>query len=189
MRLFVALDLPDEVRTNLVDVVDACKRLAPEGARWVRPEGIHITLKFIGHIEDARLPEFLGALANMHCDSPIEVDVRGIGFFPNVKRPRVMWCGVTASPSLRRLAEKIESALEPLGIARESREFTPHLTLARINSTPQQMAPLLAAAEGLADRELGTMRATEFHLYESILQRGGSVYRKVETFMFMKGAR
>jgi RNA 2',3'-cyclic 3'-phosphodiesterase len=189
MRLFVALDLPDEVRGKLADAIHACKHSAPQGARWVRPEGVHITLKFIGHIEDARLAEFLGALANVRSDSPIELDVRGIGFFPNAKRPRVMWCGIMASPNLQQLAEKVESALEPLGVARESREFTPHLTLARINATPRQIAPLLAAAEGFAEREFGTMLATEFYLYESILQRGGAVYRKVETFMFTKGGR
>jgi 2'-5' RNA ligase len=189
MRLFVAVDLPDEVRGKLADAMDVCKRLAPQGVRWVRPEGIHITLKFIGHIEDARLSEFLGALAKVHCDSPIELDVRGIGFLPNAKRPRVMWCGVIASPNLRQLAGKIESALEPLGIAREAREFTPHLTLARINATPRQMTPLLAAAEGFTERQFGTMHATEFHLYESILQPGGAVYRKVETFLLMKGGQ
>jgi RNA 2',3'-cyclic 3'-phosphodiesterase len=189
MRLFVALDLPDEVRGKLAGAVDACKHLAPQGVRWVRPEGVHITLKFIGHIEDAKLPEFLGALAKVYVDSPIELDVRGIGFFPNAKRPRVMWCGVIASPNLRQVAGKVESVLEPLGIARESREFSPHLTLARINATPRQMAPLLAAAEGFAERQFATMRTTEFHLYESILQRGGAVYRKVETFMFLKGGQ
>ena len=188
MRLFVALDLPDEVRGKLADAIDAWKNHAPEGIRWVRPEGIHVTLKFIGHIDDARLPEFRGALAMVHSDSPIELDVRGTGFFPSAKRPRVMWCGAIASPNLRQLAGKVESALEPLGVARESREFTPHLTLARINATPRQMAPLLAA-EGFAARQFGTMRTTEFHLYESILQRGGAVYRKIETFMFVKGGR
>lgn len=189
MRLFVALDLPDEVRAELTQVIAEWRGIAGEGVRWVRPEGIHITLKFIGYIEDARLPEFRGALAPVRSDSPIEMDVRGIGFFPSAKRPRVMWCGVKASANLKQLAADVEAAVEPLGIARESREFAPHLTLARINAPPRPLISLISAAEKNAERDFGAIHATEFHLYESILQRSGAVYRKIESYPFTKDAR
>jgi 2'-5' RNA ligase len=181
MRLFVAVDLSDEVRSELTALINAWQVLAPGGVRWVRPEGIHITLKFIGYVPDAGLPDFLSALASVHSKSPLEMNAQGIGFFPNAKRPRVMWCGVNASLNLQQVAADVEAEVEKLGIPREPRVFTPHLTLARIDAAPQQIGRLLEATPAVAERDFGTIRTTQFHLYESILQSAGAVYRKVET--------
>ncbi|MGA8768629.1 MAG: RNA 2',3'-cyclic phosphodiesterase, partial [Candidatus Acidiferrales bacterium] len=137
MRLFVALELPGEVRQTLGDLI---ARLKPQcrAAKWVRPEGMHMTLKFIGHaIADGdakKLDATRAALAAVKSGEPVEMRYRGVGFFPDARRPRVVCCGVEASANLAQLAADIERALEPLGIPREDRAFVPHLTLARFKS-------------------------------------------------------
>lgn len=186
MRLFVALDLPEAVRTGLVELMSELKPAARD-ARWVRPEGMHITLKFIGNIDGEQLPEFRTALAPIRSGAPVEMQYRGIGFFPDARRPRVLWCGVEASPNLAELAAAIGSAVEPLGVAPESRAFVPHLTLARLDaSNPEN---LLRAVEGMEQRNFGSASETKFHLYESILKTGGSEYKKLETYSFVKETR
>jgi 2'-5' RNA ligase len=185
MRLFIALDLPAEVRQALDGLIARLRRQCRE-ARWARTEGMHLTLKFIGWLDPADANKFdtlRAALAAVRSDMPF----RGVGFFPNARRPRVAWCGVEASPNLAQIVADIESALEPLGIPRENREFVPHLTLARFNS-PKGLEPLIRAADELKSCDFGSARETEFYLYESILKRSGAEYRKVETYPFVKAS-
>jgi 2'-5' RNA ligase len=186
MRLFVALDLPPAVRRGLAELG---AKLSPfvTGARWTRPEGMHVTLKFIGHIPDERLPEFRAALAPIRSAESVELRYRGVRFFPNSRRPRVLYCGVNASPNLAELAAQAGRAVEPLGVARESRDFVPHLTLARLDSS--DCKELVSAVEGTQHTDFGTARETEFHLYESMLKTGGSEYEKLQTYSFVKEAR
>lgn len=190
MRLFVAFDLTDEVRHSLGKVIS---QLRPKcrGARWVRPESMHLTLKFIGHAvadnDEKRLSAVRAALATVHSDRAVELCFRGVGFFPNAHRPRVLWCGVEASPNLADLAGQIERVLEPLGISRETRDFLPHLTIARLNSA-DDARELVHATEELESRELGSARETEFYLFESVLKQSGAEYRKIETFPVVKDA-
>jgi RNA 2',3'-cyclic 3'-phosphodiesterase len=184
MRLFVALDLPDEVGEAVREVIAALKPLH-KGARWVRPEGMHVTLKFIGHVPDEKLQPIRGALANVHSHAAVEIAFRGVGFFPNERRPRVVWCGVEASENLALLAASTERALEPLGIVAEKRGYTPHLTLARFKDSSGSDKLVRAAAEWKS-REFGTARETAFHLYQSLLKPSGAEYRKIATFPFVK---
>jgi len=190
MRLFVALDLPEAVRSGLAAVIAKIEPIAPRasGVRWVRPEALHVTLKFIGHIAGERLLDFRAALTPVRSGEPIKLHYRGIGFFPDARRPRVLWCGVQASPNLAELAAEIERALEPLGIARESRTFVPHLTLARLDSSAN-VRDLVRAAEGMEDQDFGAARETEFHLYESMLKTSGAEYRKLASYSSVKEAR
>ena len=200
MRLFVALDLRDDVRRALGDLMAKLKPLSPD-ARWVRPEGMHVTLKFIGHAVETgdaeKLDAVRAALAAVRSDRPVEMNFRGVGFFPNAQRPRVVWCGVYPSENLAPLAANIDQALEPLGIAREDRAFVPHLTLARFNqSRPGNRSrsnrttgeALQSAATKMAERDFGSARETEFHLFESITKPGGAEYRKLEIYPFVKGS-
>lgn len=190
MRLFVALDFPDEVRRNLAEMM---ARLKPtcRGARWVHPESMHLTLKFIGHAvkdEDAqKLADLRAALATIHSDGPVKLHFRGVGFFPNERRPRVVWCGVKASPNLAQIAADVDRALEPLGIPREDRGYVPHLTLARVEP-PRKSEPLVRAAEELQSSDFGVATETRFYLFESKLKPSGAEYRKIEAFEFVKGA-
>ena len=188
MRLFVALDLPGEVRQALGDLIARLKPLC-RAARWVRPEGMHVTLKFIGHAiadRDAeRLAATRAALAAVQSAEPVEIQYRGVGFFPDARRPRVVWCGVEASANLAQLAADIDRALKPLGIPREERAFVPHLTLARFKS-PDGVEPLAQAAAEFAQRDFGSARETEFHLFESMLKPGGAEYRKLASYSFVR---
>lgn len=164
-------------------------RLRPSagGAKWVRPEALHITLKFIGHVPEETLARIREALVGIRSPSPVEMQFRGIGFFPSDHRPRVIWCGVAGSPNLAALAADVNAALEPLGVEKEPRAFLPHLTLARWKE-PGSTGKIQEAAKEFRERNFGALRASEFHLFESFLKPSGAEYQKLATFIFTKGA-
>ena len=190
MRTFVAVDIPEEIRQKLARFVEGVREFAPE-ARWVNPASLHITLKFIGEIGEERVAEVKQALAKVSGESS-DVSFRGTGFFPTVKAARVFWIGVEADARLAALAARVDEALAPLGIAREERAFTPHLTLARTGSGRPQRArgdranpsfqKLQEKLAALPAPEFGTMSAREFCLYQSKLSAGGAVYTKLQKF-------
>ena len=149
---------------------------------------MHVTLKFIGHAiaggDAEKLDAVRAALAAVKSSEPVEMRYRGVGFFPDARRPRVMWCGVEASTNLAQLAADIELRLEPLGIPRETRAFVPHLTLARFKS-PEGVDALARSATEWASRDFGSARETQFHLFERLLKPGGAEYRKIESYSFI----
>ena len=183
MRLFVALDLSDEIRHAIGDVI---AKLRPDsrGARWVRPEGMHVTLKFIGETDPSKLDPILAALSGIHPPQAFDIKVRGVGFFPDGRRPRVVWCGIESSSSLSNLAAEMDHSLEHLGIAREKRAYVPHLTLARFKS-PERLDNLVRTAQTLEECEFGSVHETEFHLFQSFLKPSGADYKKLATFPFL----
>src|SRR5689334_49823 len=129
MRLFTGLDLPDDIVGRIEDLL---QRLRPAAKlSWSPPTNLHITTKFIGEWPEEKLPQLQDALAGVPGRAPIAVSVRRVGFFPNPHSPRIFWCGIEA-PGLDRLATDTDVATGALGIAREDRPFSPHLTLARI---------------------------------------------------------
>lgn len=183
MRIFIALDIPAEIRTRMAEYVERVRRFAPE-ARWARPEGLHVTLKFIGETPEERVQQIKNALGTIRA-RPVAVKFSGIGFFPGGKSPRVFWIGVDGGEALPRLAETIDECVAELGVAREDRAYHPHLTLARTGSAPgaqHQLRPLASVLQSEAAPEFGTMTAQEFFLYRSQPQRGGSKYTKLEKF-------
>src|SRR5882672_817986 len=180
MRLFVALDIPEDVGAAIAALAARLRR-ACEHARWVRIEGAHVTLKFIGEAPAEKTEKIKTALANVSFPGALKILFHGVGFFPNERRPSVLWAGVEASPELRALAASVENSLEPLGIARERREFSPHLTLARFKS-PEKLERLRAAVAAAAPLEFGHAVANEFHLYQSVLKPGGAEYTRLATF-------
>lgn len=182
MRLFVALDIPEAVRAALADLSERLRKTCP-GARWVRLESVHVTLKFIGEVPTEEVEGIRQALGELPSFLPIELSFRGLGFFPSARRPRVFWAGVEAGPQLAALVAAIEMKLEPLGIAPESRPLHPHLTLARFE-TPQRTQALGAAVEALGTPEFGSQDFREFHLYQSVLKRSGAEYTRLITYSF-----
>ena len=177
MRLFIALDIPPEIRARLTEYMERARVLAP-GARWARVEGLHVTLKFIGHVDDAEVGRIRTALAPIKA-APFEVRFEGMGFFPNPNAARVFWAGVDGGDHLPRLASTIDAAMEKLGFTRETKPYHPHLTLARTSSRPlRELRPMLADSPP----QFGTMTAREFFLYQSQPQKGGSKYTKLERF-------
>ena len=186
MRLFVALDLTEEIREALREPSAKLKPLS-KSARWARPEGMHVTLKFIGHVDAERLDAIRAALATVRSNAPVDMEIRGVGFFPDQHRPRVLWCRIEASANLAPLARDVERTLGPLGIPREERKFTPHLTLARLQDS-YGVEKLVRAAEEMKSQAFGATRQTEFHLFESVTKPSGAEYRKIESYAFVKEA-
>jgi RNA 2',3'-cyclic 3'-phosphodiesterase len=183
MRTFVAIDLPDSVRAALAReqarLQAACGRNSD--IRWTRPEGLHLTLKFLGEIAPERVPEVATTLNAVSPFDPFEVDVGGFGFFPSARRARVFWVGLEAPDALGELAAGIEAALEGLGFAREDRPFRPHLTLARFDKPGAQ--PALEAELKIGDAaRLGRFAVSEFSLFQSKLRPGGAEYTKLARF-------
>ena len=182
MRLFVALEIPSTVRGNLADLLKTLRAVSPQ-TRWVRPENLHVTLKFIGEVPEARLTAIRMALSQVHFDQSVTLDFRGLGFFPSEKHPRVLWAGIEASPNLKTLVAEIETIMEKVGIPREKRPFSPHLTLARFE--PRRLTEKLRAAiQEHAARNFGSLRTNQFHLIESKLKPSGAGYTTVESFPF-----
>ena len=194
MRVFIALDIDDTIRERIQQFMDGVRGFAPD-VRWVHPESMHVTLKFIGEKSAEAVKEIGLALADVQ-PAAFEISFRGCGFFPTSKGPRVFWIGITAGPQLAALAEAVDGAMAALGVPKEEHAFSPHLTLARRggsgaprwrkNDTPnqsfQRLQEKLAVMPAL---EFGTMTAREFFLYESQLMRGGSHYTKIARFGFM----
>jgi 2'-5' RNA ligase len=185
VRLFVALEIPAAVRDNLAaqinELRDLPAPLAAKRLRWVRPENLHVTLKFIGEVEAAKLDGIRSALTAIGLDAPVGLDFRGLGFFPDEKYPRVLWVGLHASGNLPVLASDIDRTLEGQGIARDERAFAPHLTLARFE--PRGLHERLRIAiQKNSEREFGAFEAREFHLIQSKLKPSGAEYTSLAAF-------
>jgi 2'-5' RNA ligase len=193
MRLFVALDIDETIRARIARFLDGTRGLASD-AHWVRPESLHITLKFIGEESEEKVVDIKSVLETINAPT-FEMNIRGHGFFPGERMPRVFWIGIEAGTELTSLAATVDEKLSALGIPREEHAFTPHLTLARSgrvgsgslrkqkgdrsNQSLQRLQEKLAA---LTAPEFGTMTAREFFLYQSRLSPAGSRYTKLARF-------
>ena len=187
MRLFVALKIPSAVREHFATLINELRALESKSSakkpRWVRPENLHVTLKFIGHVDPALLDPIRATLAKVCSNGPVDLRFRGLGFFPNAKRPRVLWAGTAASPNLSSLARDIDASLAKLGIPAEERAFTPHLTLARCEASAISAA-IAGVVERDSARDFGGLRTTQFHLIESKLKASGAEYTTLQSFVF-----
>ena len=192
MRTFVALDLDPGIRERIREFVERVRGLASE-ARWVSTESLHVTLKFIGEKPEAMVKEIEQALTSIHAEQ-FQLRFSGTGFFPAAKAARVFWSGIEAEDGLRNLAKQIEESLTRIGIPKDERAFSPHLTLARArggsgapgwrkgdkpNRQFVKLQQFLAQHPAL---DFGTMTAREFFLYRSQLSSKGSQYTKIAHF-------
>lgn len=163
-------------------VVEALSRLQSElrsqlgGLRWVALQNLHLTLKFFGEVSDAKIPLISAALEEVGRSLPrFSMESRGIGVFPDIKNPRVLWVGVEARP-LVMAAEAVEAAVEPLGFEREKRAFEPHLTVGRWRQFNGLKENLRQAIERWKDVSFGTTQVEELILFQSALRPEGAVY-------------
>jgi 2'-5' RNA ligase len=181
------MEIPLEVRDRFAALINelraADSSFSKNRARWVRPENLHVTLKFIGHVDGGKVDAIRASLAEVRFDAPVEMQFRGLGFFPNGKRPRVFWAGMEASPNLAPLAAEVDARLTRLRISSETREFAPHLTLARFDP-PGISDGLSEAAKANVAREFGAARTGEFHLFESKTRPSGAEYIRLSSFSF-----
>ena len=193
LRAFIAIKLSEELRGHIGEVQAELKRRAfgRDGLGWVRPEGIHLTLRFLGDIAEEQV-EALGTLLRdvAAVMKPFDLEVRGVGAFPNPRMPRVIWLGLHGTPesmaSLRRMHARIEAGVVSLGFPRESREFTAHLTLARVRNR-QSGAALAKVLEANQDRAVGSFTAASVGLIKSELRPTGAVYTTLVEVPFGAG--
>jgi 2'-5' RNA ligase len=190
MRIFVALDIGQEIRRKIATFMQGVKGYAPE-ARWVRPESLHVTLKFIGEESDEKVEEIKTQLSGISGHA-VELSFRGYGFFPSNKAPRLFWLGIDAGPELTALAKLVDESL--VTVPREKHAFSPHLTLAR--DSGRSGSPLRQKGDepharfhllqqklaAMPPLDFGTMTAGAFFLYQSHLGPGGSKYTKIASF-------
>jgi len=197
MRLFIALDIDDAIRDRIRTFLEGVREFAPD-ARWVRPESLHITLKFIGEKPVETAAAIQQSLAAVRADI-IPLVFRGYGFFPTPKSPRVFWIGLDSGSQLARLAVAVDEATAALGIMKEVHPFSPHLTLARGgggsgaprwrkgDGPNRTFQPLQEKLSAMPVPEFGSMTAREFFLYQSRLSREGSHYTKLQRFALNEG--
>lgn len=174
MRLFAAIDIPEPVKDKLRALLDRVRPAAK--INWSPVENLHVTTKFIGEWPEDRLEEMKGALAGIGPSEAIGINVRGVGWFPNPRRPRVFWAGIEGGEALERLAHATEDAVSALGVPREDRKYSPHLTLARIRDQVS-LEPLHKALEQAGPYRFGDFVAAAFYLY---LSKGGRYTRLAE---------
>jgi 2'-5' RNA ligase len=183
MRAFIAIDISDEVRATLGEVQQRLARTRAK-VKWVGPENIHLTMKFLGEIEDEMPEAVKEAMADAtNGAQPIEFEVAGLGTFPLRGAPRVVWAGVSrGADRITRVQSRLETALESLGFAKE-RTFTPHLTLGRVK-LPKGSDDLPDRVAGAGDTRFGTCVADKLILFESTLTPQGARYRPVSAASF-----
>jgi 2'-5' RNA ligase len=182
MRLFVALAISTEVRENLAALIREL-RTADSHPKWVNPGNLHVTLKFIGEVAPEKVVEVGDALAVVRMPQQVVAEFRGIGFFPDVRRPSVAWVGIEPAEILGALAVKVNQALAVARIPGEEKVFVPHLTIARFKET--RLSKELRAEIGKRkSQELGTLVAGEFHLIESKRKSSGAEYTTLRSFRF-----
>ena len=181
VRAFIAVELDEDTKRALVTVQRRLQeRLPADAVRWVRLEGIHLTLKFLGEVPRLRIEQIAMALALAASSfAPFQFTVEGRGCFPNFRRPSVIWVAVNeASGQLAQLHTAIEAEMASLGYSPEERSFHPHLTLGRvrreIGSSRRQAVG--AAVEAMTVTELGTVDVESIYLIRSELKPGGAVY-------------
>lgn len=190
MRLFVGLDIEPAIHAGISRFLASLKAQAPE-VKWVRPESLHVTLKFIGEVREDRAAQIKKALASVSAGAPT-ITFSGTGFFPNARAPRVFWVGVNADDKLAELARKVDETVAAVGFDREKNAYKPHLTLARSGSGSPQPRPgdraepkfqrVQRIVEQMPPAEFGTMTPRNFYLYESKLGAGGAKYTKIEGY-------
>jgi 2'-5' RNA ligase len=182
IRAFLALRPDDDVLKNLKGVQQELGQAGID-ARWVSADAVHLTIQFLGDVREHELPEIERGLREAIATvKPFEVEFRGLGVFPNQKKPRAVWVGLHGD-GIAGVADAVETVLSPLGFPPEEREMTPHITLGRLRST-RGTETLIRIIRSSTERSFGTSRLNAVTLYRSQLRPDGAVYTPVTTFPF-----
>ena len=185
IRAFIAIELPLEIHQKLGEISTALQhKLEGMPIRWVHPDNIHLTLKFLGDVSVAQLEALQKMLeTEVSGHSEFEIGIGELGAYPNPRRPHVIWIGVKAPLELRNVQYGIETQMERLGYGREERPFSPHLTLGRVarqasSSETRKIGDILNTNKvGF----LGSTRVKSIHLFKSELRPGGAIYTRIFT--------
>jgi 2'-5' RNA ligase len=183
IRAFIAIELPEKQRKFLSHLQSMVSKNTGISAKWVDPYGIHLTLKFLGNITTVQVEEIKGAMAGATAGiSPFSLDLGRLGVFPNPRRVRVIWVGITGdTETLVKLQKRVEDNLSPLGFTPEERAFTPHLTLARVRDaiSPEQGQRLEQLLNSYTAEESNQFAVNSTNLMRSQLSRQGAFYSQI----------
>jgi len=183
IRSFIAIELPEEVRRGLAKLRSELERTEHRSVKWVDPDGIHLTLKFLGNIPFKQVAEVTKAMEEAAQGiPPFHLEISGLGAFPNLKQPRVLWVGIGGEvDTLLRLQQNIDSALASLGFAKEERPFMPHLTLARIRqgASPMERKNFGELAMSASFEASYPIDAKAVSLMRSQLTPDGAIYTRL----------
>jgi 2'-5' RNA ligase len=184
MRLFIAVPLPDKIIESVSEIQNSLKKSSETLVKWVNTRSIHITLKFLGEIEENRVAVINQSLSKIEVPfQSIDLSLNNIGFFPNPKRPRVIWVGLKGdTENTAIIADKIDKALIKEGFEPENRPFKPHLTLGRFKDN-YRLDSLLSKVEEISPASSDVFTSTEFHLYQSVLKPSGAEYKVLNSFL------
>ncbi|MGF1561610.1 MAG: RNA 2',3'-cyclic phosphodiesterase [Geminicoccaceae bacterium] len=174
-RLFIALDLPDDIKDSLLDLA-----MPLPATRWQGGDQLHLTLRFLGEVDPGRIAPLTRALETVDV-APFAIQLKGLGHFPPRGEPRVLWVGVEGREPLERLRRAVSAALDEVGVDYERRKFTPHVTIARIAAP----LPTNRLASFLTKRSLFRSESflpPSFSLYQSFLRPGGAEYHAIATY-------
>ncbi len=182
IRVFIAIELAHDILSKIGRLQTRMKQDIPKGlVRWVRPEGIHLTLKFLGDAPASRVADIAGAMRSACVSVPaFGVEIGGLGCFPNTGRPRVIWVGVDEPRAiLTRLHERIDRHMAGLGFPPEKRPFNPHLTLGRVKGRNREQAQALGEYVARGKARVGHIEIASVGLIRSELLPGGAVYTRL----------
>ncbi len=181
IRTFVAVEVDAAIRSAAKALVDKFREAGAD-VSWVAPENLHLTLKFLGEINENRIPAVCQAVREAAAGvGPFALEIRGAGAFPNLSRPRTVWLGAAeGEDALATLAERIESGLEKLGFRREGRRFRVHLTIGRVRRGGPAIATLGALLQDHADAALGRTPVEQVVVFSSRLERTGAVHEALD---------
>ena len=179
IRAFIAIEIDHSALRQIFAAVDELSQRI-SGIRWTPPTNCHLTLKFLGDIDEKQI-EPIGQVLERDLDlfPRFTINAKGLGVFPDAKRPRVLWVGIEGNP-LAALAEKVEKALASLGFAQEQRKFTPHLTIGRWRQFERTDKDLTDALAKWQERDFNGSTVHEVVLFQSILSPSGAQYRRLK---------
>ncbi|MBL8100913.1 MAG: RNA 2',3'-cyclic phosphodiesterase [Anaerolineales bacterium] len=183
LRTFIAIELPEQIQNALEKQTARLRQpLGDDLVRWIPTQNMHLTLKFIGNVAASHM-EFLKQLISQTADShsQFNLQISGIGSFPNSKRARVLWAGIHAPAELTSLQKSIEAGTTRLGYEKEERPFSPHLTLGRVRQNIDQagLQKIRTTVDAIQLGNIGSARVDSIHLYNSELHSNGSIYTKL----------
>ncbi|MFC1708069.1 RNA 2',3'-cyclic phosphodiesterase [Planctomycetota bacterium] len=188
MRVFVAVQIDDQTRTTLSAAIDRLAIAVPLGVKWVEPNNLHITLKFLGEVDERELADLEDALATAAAAvTPFEASLKGLGAFPGTSKPRVVYGDMAAPSALADLAREVDQTLAGIGFPRETRPFTPHVTIGRVRSPRRKRKQRRKEPRAVGDTVRSALtqsppvscapfRVEQLTLYQSVLGQHGPTY-------------
>ncbi len=185
IRTFIAIDLSEENQNKLALIQDKLKE-CPTCVRWVKPENIHLTLKFLGDISQNKIQKIIKLIPGIYKDAaPFAFDITHLGAFPKISRPNIIWVGIeNNADKLRGLADKLEHGLVSLGFAKKPKKFSPHITIGRVKNF-KGVKKFIEAIESIQIDPPLLQDDITISLYQSTLTSQGPVYTPLHRLTYL----